>query len=118
MKIKYVVSLFVLLFMSVGAYAQNANTAPLAQGDRPLRVIRKPPAAPGYCRQSEALTRLRVTFDKSATVTAAVVVIPSGCDEFDGRAAAAALKIRFEPAIKDGEPVTVTKLVEYKYRRY
>ncbi len=112
------VSLIVLLFLSAGAYAQNPNVIPEQSRDRPLKVINKPPAAPGYCRQSEALARVRVTFDKSAKVTAAEIVIPSGCDEFDDRAIAAARKIRFEPAIKNGEPITVTKLVEYEYRRY
>lgn len=103
--------------VAFAGYGQNANTAGQA-GDRPLKVLKKPAAAPGYCASTDALTRVRVTFNKSGKVTEVALVVPSACKEFDERAIAAALRIKFEPAMKNGEPVTVTKVVEYKYYRY
>jgi len=61
---------------------------------------------------------LSVVFDKSAKVTDVAIVKPSGCREFDDRAIAAAMKIRFEPAVKNGQAATVAKRVEYAFRRY
>jgi len=68
--------------------------------------------------QSSGVARLRVTFDKSAKVTNVETISSSGCDEFDRNALSAAKKIKFEPAMKNGEPVTVTKLVEYVFTIY
>jgi TonB family protein len=109
---------FAILLFAFGASGQNANVAAQDPADRPLKVLKKPHAAPGYCTQGEAVTVVSVVFDKSATVTDAVLVKRSGCAEFDDRAIAAALKIKFEPAIKNGQPVTVSKRIEYAYRRY
>lgn len=107
----------IALFAFAG-HAQNANVATQNPADRPLKILKKPHAAPGYCSQSEAVALVRATFDKTAKVTGAAIVKPSGCNEFDERAIAAALKIKFEPAIRNGEPVTVAKAIQYAYRRY
>jgi len=83
-----------------------------------LEIKSKPRAEMGDCLQSSGLTRLRVTFDKTAKVTFAEIVIASGCEGFDKRAIKAAKGIKFKPAVKNGEPVTVVKSVEYIFQKY
>jgi TonB family protein len=114
---KKLLPVFVIFLFAFCAFGQNANVVQ-AGGDQPLKIIKKPRAAPGYCSQGEAVARVRATFDRSGKVTVAEVTLPSGCREFDERAVKAAKRIQFEPAMKDGQPVTVSKLVEYVYRRY
>ncbi|HEX8368357.1 MAG TPA: energy transducer TonB [Pyrinomonadaceae bacterium] len=126
---KFCKSLFAVFFFAlVFVVASNAQQTPpdstgkqktaTQEKDRPLEIEHKPFAKTGNCpHQSRGLTRLRVTFDKSAKVTNAKIVISSGCDDFDREAVKAAGGIRFKPAIKNGEPVTVSKLIEYKFRK-
>jgi TonB family protein len=104
--------------LAAAAYGQNADVTVHDPLDRPLKILKKPHARPGDCRQDGGTTTVKVVFDKSGKVTDAFLLMPSGCREFDDRAIAAALKIKFEPAIKNGQPVTVSKRIEYAYRRY
>lgn len=108
----------VILLLTFAAHGQNANVVAAGPADRPLKVLKKPHAAPGYCLQSNAVAVVSAVFDKSGKVSDVALVKVSGCREFDDRALAAALKIKFEPAIKNGQAVTVAKRVEYVYRRY
>lgn len=88
-------------------------------GDKKLKIIKKPGVKfSRQCRQSSGTTRVRVTFDKSAKITNVEIVISSGCTSFDNNALDSARRITFEPQVKDGEPVTVTKLVEYNFNSY
>ena len=61
-----------------------------------------------------------VTFDKSGKVTAAQMAVggSSGCLEFDEECLRVAKKIRFNPEIKNGVPVTVTKPITYLIKVY
>lgn len=88
------------------------------QTDRPLKIKHKPFANIGECSgKSQGVTRVKVTFHKSGKVTEAETAVPSGCANFDREAIKAASRIKFEPAIKNGEPVTVVKLIQYKFRK-
>ena len=115
---KKLLPLFALLAFAFGVHAQNANVSPVDDNNRPVKIKKKPHAAPGYCSQSEGRALVRATFDKSGKITSVALIKPSGCNEFDERALAAARRISFEPATKDGVPVTVSKSIEYAYRRY
>jgi TonB family protein len=95
--------------------AQTVNVSKKA-ADQPVKILKKPVVQLGRCSQSSGITKLRVTFDKSAKITAAAIVQSSGCEEFDKNALRAALGIKFKPAIKNGEAVTVSKPVEYAFR--
>jgi len=87
--------------------------------DQNIKIKKKPRVGTArFCSQSSGVVRLRVTFDKSAQVTNVETVSSSGCDRFDRNAVSAAKKIKFEPAIKNGEPITVTRLVEYIFTIY
>ncbi len=83
-------------------------------------VIKKKPrvGTARFCSQTSGTARLRVTFDKSEKVTDIIIISPSGCNNFDKNAVRAAKKIKFKPAIKNGEPITITKLVEYTFTLY
>ncbi|HVE59359.1 MAG TPA: energy transducer TonB [Pyrinomonadaceae bacterium] len=99
--------------------AQTDNTTDNKQTpDTKLKILKKTPPESGRCSQSSGMTLVRVTFDKSAKVTDAVVTKSSGCTAFDNNSLKVARKIKFEPEIKDGEPVTVVKPVEYRFRRF
>ena len=114
----------ILLFAFVFATDSSAQTnetpdSPSKQEkDRPVRIKKKPRASAANCSSSQGLTRLKVTFDKSAKITDVLVVISSGCSGFDKNAIRAARRIKFEPAIKDGEAITQVMTFEYTYSIY
>jgi TonB family protein len=109
-------SVVILSLTFVGASAAQSVKISKKEADKPVKILNKPRAQFGRCSQSSGQTKLRVTFDKSAKITDAVVVQSSGCDDFDKSALKAARGIKFKPAIKDGEAATVTKPVEYSFR--
>lgn len=83
----------------------------------PLRILSKSPASyTDAARQNgiEGTVRLRVTFLASGEIgsIAPVSGLPFGLTEY---AIAAARNIKFEPATKNGIPISVTKLVEYNF---
>lgn len=87
--------------------------------DTPLKVTRKPQASARGCKPgSSGLTSVKVTFDKSGKVTEATTIAASGCGPFDREALRAARDIKFEPAKKNGVPVTTVKTVEYAFKIY
>jgi TonB family protein len=107
----------VLSFLTfAGASAAQAVNVSKKAADQPVKILKKPVVQLGRCSQSSGITKLRVTFDKSAKITAAAIVQSSGCEEFDKNALRAALGIKFKPAVKNGEAVTVSKPVEYAFR--
>ena len=83
--------------------------------DQPLKITKKPRAYGRDCGHSHLIVRLNVTFDKSATISSVEILDSSGCKSFDKNAIKAARKIEFIPATKNGEPITVTRVVEYEY---
>lgn len=110
-------AIFCLCF-AVIANAQENNSAKQSEKDRPLKILKKPPPQLGNCPQSSGFTSLKVKFDKSGKVTDAEIIKSSNCRDFDENAIDAAKRIKFETAMKDGEPITVFKVVEYAFRKY
>jgi len=96
----------------------SENQTKKPESDKPLKIKRKPQArfTQGACSESSGLVSLRVTFDKSAKITDVEMISSSGCDKFDKDAVTAAKGIKFNPAVKNGEPVTVVKIVQYTFR--
>lgn len=117
---KTICGIFVFLFLAFifhgAANAQTQSANENQKPDQPLKIKKKYPPKMGDCSQANGRTRLKVTFDKSAKVTNAEVLDSSNCTDFDRKAIEAAMRIIFEPAIKNGEAVTVTKIVEYDFR--
>ena len=87
--------------------------------DKPLKIKNKPIASTGgQCSGASGTTTLRVTFDKSAKVTKVDIVSSSSCEYFDRSAIQSARKIEFEPAVKNGVPITLAKTVVYTFTGY
>lgn len=111
--------IFVLLFAGSAASQANTKKTDKQKKDQPIKLKSKPSASTGgKCSTSSGTTTLRVTFDKSAKVTRVDVISSSNCQYFDRSALQAARRIEFEPAIKNGEPITVTKTVVYTFTSY
>ena len=106
-----------------GTYGKTLETKPVetvSSKTKPLKIISKP--QPQYtdeakrnCIQGSVV--LRVTFFANGTVGNIKVLsgLPNG---LTGRAIEAAKKIRFNPVIKKGKPITVTKSVTYNFTIY
>ena len=59
---------------------------------------------------------LRVVLHKSGIVSEVTLVKGSGCS-FDREAIGVARRIKFEPALKDGQPVSQYLQVEYEFKK-
>lgn len=86
----------------------------------PLRILAKPRADytdAARINEVEGAVRLRITFLSTGEIGAVTPVsgLPYGLTE---QAIAAARRIRFEPATRDGLSVSVTKVVEYTFSIY
>ncbi len=88
---------------------------------KPLKLLNKP--APDVevfagCFRNEGFTStqtvLRVTFDASAKITDVEVAKSSGCKDFDEESVDAARRIKFEPATRNGKPITTTRNILYQ----
>jgi TonB family C-terminal domain len=111
------VFLTIVYVAAISGYGQSEPTQNQGQSDRPLKIKKKPFGNPRGCDVGTSGTiRVRVTFLDSGTVGDVVAVDSSGCPSFDESAIKAAKKIVFEPAVKNGTAVTVTKLVVYNFQ--
>lgn len=121
-------TLFLSLFFVFTISAQTGNISnknekeyEKQKGDEALKIIKKTsPSGKVFSkcfkedsRRTSLFIRLKVTFHASGKVTEVEIVEPSGCDYFDEDAIKVAKKIKFKPEIKDGESVTVTKVIAY-----
>lgn len=88
------------------------------QPDQQVKIKSKPRVEIGNCEQAVGMVRLKVTFDQSAEITNVETVKSSDCDSFDRAAIKAAKEIKFKPAVKDGQPITITLNIEYKFSSY
>jgi TonB family protein len=88
--------------------------------DKGPRIVSKPRAqTDGKCgRDSSGVTRFELILRKSGTVEVKNVLMSSGCIRFDKNAYEAAKSVKFDPAIKNGGPVSVMVQVEYSYKAY
>jgi hypothetical protein len=107
--------------------AEKPNTEPNAEvlnasvTDSPLKILKKPRAA--YASQDhgsvcvQGTVRLRVEFLANGTIGRIFPVthLFHGLTE---NSIDAARNIKFEPATKDGKPVSVFKVVEYSFSLY
>lgn len=115
-------TVFVLL-LGTFVYSQAEAEKP-KQEDRPLKVTSMPP--PGYTPQARldgvsGWIKLRVTFLETGEIGDIFYVAESSPDKTLTKAGLlkkaydAAKLIEFLPAIKEGKPVTVTKVLEYNF---
>ena len=120
---KLTTALFFTIVLALGGYAQSAD-APAAAENRPLKITSKPQVsrdAAADCvvkaRPRGLTVRLKVILHESGKVSDATVSKSSYCKSFDEAAITAAKNIKYDPQIKNGVPITVTRSLEYTYRR-
>ena len=89
--------------------------------DKPVKITAKPGISADVFNKclkdsrNKAITVvLKVTFHSSGKITDVVIFQDSGCQYFNDEAIKAAKKIKFKAAVKNGEPITVTKTVSYQ----
>lgn len=87
---------------------------------KPLRILSKPRANyTDLARQNgvQGTVRVKVLFSASGKIETAVPIssLPDGLTE---QAILAAKQIEFQPQIQNGQPVSITKVVEYSFTIY
>ncbi len=85
-----------------------------------LKVLSKPcPTYTDAARQNqiEGKVRLRVTFLASGQI-GHIVPINNLSDGLTEQAIAAAKEIKFDPATRNGVPISITKIIEYNFTIY
>ncbi len=104
-----------------GSAAGGGTVQPTAQTvSSPLLITSQPRPAYTNLARSYAITgtvQLRVTFDPDGRIGAVSPIkkLPFGLTE---NAIRAAKEMRFSPAVRDGKPVSATRLVEYTFTVY
>jgi len=88
--------------------------------DKPPVYLQKPrPQLNRQCRmRSSGTVRFAIILRRSGQVEISSMTQSSSCEAFDKNAYEATKNIKFDPAIKDGQPVSVATWVEYKYSIY
>ena len=124
MFLRFVLCALVIAGGGICVYAQNptstANTD-VKRFDTPIKILSKPSAAyptsetGTICMQGSV--RLKVTFLSTGDIGGITPVtrLPFGATE---NAIAAAKKMKFIPAMKDGKAVTITATVDYSFTIY
>jgi TonB family protein len=113
-----IMKLFLALTVVAAAALVLVGQVPPTQADKPLKIKKMPSARAYGCDSGTTGTiRVRVTFRDSGVVGDVVALTSSGCKYFDDSAMKAAKKIKFDPAVKNGVAATVSRLIEYNYRK-
>jgi outer membrane biosynthesis protein TonB len=89
--------------------------------DSPLQIINQPKA--NYPKENggsicvNGIVRLKVEFLEDATIGKISIIssLPYGLNE---QSIEAAKKIKFKPAMKDGKPIKVSKIIEYRFKEF
>lgn len=102
------------------ATTDNPTSSPSTGETRGLQILSKPsPAYTEIARQNgvQGVVQLRVTFLANGTI-GSISIVKGLADGLTEQAIAAARRMTFKPAMKDGQPYTVTKLVEFNFTIY
>ena len=84
--------------------------------DKKPEILNRPkPPNDGRCGRGPGTAFFRVILHKSGKVTSAEMIQSSSCEYFDARGREAAMSIKFNPGIKDGQPVSVTMIISFKF---
>lgn len=126
-----VFALFMLLILFGNSFAQDADSTTSVQKsddekvykqgevDQKAKIIKKPiPSTDRMCGDDAGFVRVMVVLHKSGKVSDVKSLKSSECQRFNENSFETARKIKFTPAVKDGQPVSVSAMVEYTYRRY
>lgn len=110
-------SIFTAL-VSTAVAQQSSDSVPIESQDRNLKILYKPrPAWPNRAACLQGIVILRIQFLDSGKL-GNIRVIKGLTVEASKKAIEAAERIRFLPAIKDGNAITVYKQVEFSFSIY
>lgn len=124
-------ALFMLLLLFGNSFAQDNSSVTSIQKsddekvykqsevDQKAKIVKKPiPSTDRMCGNDSGFVRVSVVLHKSGKVGDVKSLKSSECQRFNENSLDSARKIKFNPAVKDGQPVSVSMMVEYTYRRY
>jgi outer membrane biosynthesis protein TonB len=98
--------------------SDSDNSAPNKTKDdnsHPMIIIFQPAASFSPEARANATIRLRLNFSASGRISKVEVISPSD-NGLIRQATFAALRIKFLPQEKNGQPVSITKVMEYRFR--
>jgi TonB family protein len=122
--------LFFMFFIASSFIAANAQTTPpqnsedkvyaRSEVDKSPRIMtRERPATDGKCKPgTSGKVRVEVILRRSGAVEIQNILQESGCDRFDKNALNVLKAMKFEPAVKEGQPVSVLMKMEFNYSTY
>ncbi|HXG86256.1 MAG TPA: energy transducer TonB [Pyrinomonadaceae bacterium] len=117
-----------LLFGSVSAQENgSAIPAPRADDERVYKQSevdqkakifkRHHPRTDNMCSSDTGSVRVSIVLHKSGKVSDVKLLESSDCERFNENSLDSARRIKFNPAVKDGQPVSVSVIIEFMYRR-
>lgn len=122
------IKLLILILVCFSAFAADAQiqTQTSEQSETKLEILSRPQPIYNYKARKkgvEGTVRLRVTFKSDGEIGDITDVTAKDKEKFEKyglieQAKKAAQKIKFKPATKDGQPITITKTVEYLFSLY
>ena len=128
MKISHLPVILVVLILCCVVSVKAQTTPPQNDEDKVYkrsevdnfaRILFKPRAkTDGKCDGRSGVTRFELILRRAGIVEVKSVLMSSGCIRFDKNAYDAAKSIKFEPAIKNGSPVSVMLQIEFSYFNY
>jgi hypothetical protein len=120
---KFISVLAFTLILSFAIFAINQDKQTDADS-QPLKILEQPPAQPSEKVEKdivEGKVQLRVEFLSTGEIGEVTLYKAKKKVQKSGSVDAAinaAKKIRFEPARKEGKPITVVKILEYRFKVY
>jgi len=114
----FFVIVLILTAPFVSGQSDETTNSKKPEKDRPVKILNRPRVHfPHECARGSGTVRLKATFDKSAKITNVVVFSSSSsCPAYEGAAIDAAREIKFKPAVKNGEAVTVVLTLDYSFQ--
>lgn len=106
---------------SANAQTQDDKIYERTEVDEKPKIIKKTFPSASDCERNlrmVGIIELRAVLRKSGEVTDIEVVQASPCAAFNKSALKAVKKIKFKPAVKDGQPVSVLMPIAYSYSSY
>ena len=124
-------ALFMLFLLFGNSFAQDNSSITSIQKiddekvykqsgvDQKAKITKRShPSTDRMCSNDSGLVRVLVVLHKSGKVSDVKSLKSSECQRFNENSLDSAKKIKFNPAVKDGQPVSVSVMVEFTYQRF
>jgi TonB family protein len=81
-----------------------------------VQAIKKPKPSSDGCNFGVGMTKVQAVFRKNGKITNIRIVEESDCPSFNKNVLKSVSKIKFIPATKNGQPVSVLMFIEFVYQ--